>query len=855
VFVWKDTKSASRSASQGLSASSGDGVSSTPTPFTEDWTTHRAKHIIVVTHLSDSWRASYSCETTLASSVMTGPESFVSGDEKLMLRQGPTDTAGGRSDGQGGRKDQVNHNPNEWPSLIIVNVNRKVSDTGLRPINYTFSMFRLALAASSSHKDALKYVGTIPSVATKTAHSVFNSLLPAFDAYALTKDGPFLPSGIRVHDNPDLDLSKTAELSADIVIIGSALAPRVVEVQANDIKTTMKTPTLDRVPVVCITRIRNNVPVNSAQDVTFLSALDAGFWNGPESVQPPGGSSAVDSNGLLLLSSSGLQVLFVSLKSGQGTSFYESQRTWTLPVPAARILPSQTGCHNCVIYASCPPGLSLANGTANIGFLDQSVANNSNGQKSRAAQKILLSEPGSPVINLSFTGREFVLEDGEVVLEMKWQPAPKESKESESSAAAVWEHNSVSPVPTSISGHRVGFRPLLGILTSSRVLIFAVGDTLRLLNFTRAARRNLAPVPKLPSAFSATATTGSVPQDSTDRVHSIHWVGLSVVYTAVSGKVGFLLPSSPLCNLDTFVSFNGERSATDDVKHDVLRRYLTFREHLRLCGLGPSDFDNGSLLFLPRQLLGSESCKLLAVLPDRAIFGIQQQSTGDVPQMVNAGSFDRLAPSIRVIIRPTCVAEPLLLGLLSSLPIYGGLTAATYTGSLSVWSELLLQLVIKYYGGNPDGTSSGGSEVALTTSHASSRLCLSLSYAASYVGLGSSQNSAYRNLLLASVAAITGCCSSGPDARSDFPRCRWISPEVKFSVGVKDSTRDVLSVCADLLSVRPELLDILLDPVRVLTILLRRLNLFAACRKPTVLRCRIPAVRWLDNVFLQQTYC
>lgn len=56
-------------------------------------------------------------------------------------------------------------------------------------------------------------------------------------------------------------------------------------------------------------------------------------------------------------------------------------------------------------------------------------------------------------------------------------------------------------------------------------------------------------------------------------------------------------------------------------------------------------------------------------------------------------------------------------------------------------------------------------------------------------------------------------CSVLLVCRLDFPRCGWIAPALKFSFGFADASRDILAVCADLLSDRPDLLEVLLDPV------------------------------------------
>jgi hypothetical protein len=58
--------------------------------------------------------------------------------------------------------------------------------------------------------------------------------------------------------------------------------------------------------------------------------------------------------------------------------------------------------------------------------------------------------------------------------------------------------------------------------------------------------------------------------------------------------------------------------------------------------------------------------------------------------------------------------------------------------------------------------------------------------------------------------------------RGEFPKVQWLSPELRFSFGLQDQSRDIIAVCADLLAAKPELLEILLDPVLLLLIFLRR---------------------------------
>jgi hypothetical protein len=567
-----------------------------------------------------------------------------------------------------------------------------------------------------------------------------------------------------------------------------------------------------RCPAVCVMRISSDGSVNPAHAPIFFGAQDVGFWDGPDlslsatastmSLTPMIATNPIGSEGFLLLSNTGLQVLYVSHKQREGerhlespseiSTVYESQKSWTLPIAASRILPSQRNCYSCVVYATVPAGVALNNGTANFSFSDQSSANysaNADGSKV-SSQKVILSDPGLPTINLSYAGREFILDEGEVVLEMKWQPVPKyfEASASENYHSSTWQYSAGSTanaLPTLARPQASGqasFKPLLAVLTSRRILLFSVGNVLLLLNTYRPAKQINSPIPRQPSAFSPPIPTVAEAQESVDRVMSISWVGLTVLFTCVSGRVGYLLPASPLQHLLAEVSEVSAQAASRDHR---LRQHLLLQEQLRLAGLNMRNLDQGVLCYLPRQLFGAETCKVVAVLPDRVLFAAQQQmaSDGTSSAIVNAGAFNRVQPTLRVVVRPLCVSEPLLLGLLASFPaplaVTGAATASALEGvsseptSLAKWSELILKVVVNYYAANAENTNaSSGEGGAIPSGHSTAKLCLSLSYAANRVarataGATASSEEAlvFKNLLLASVAAVAGCVRSGSDAR------------------------------------------------------------------------------------------
>jgi hypothetical protein len=257
VFVWKDSKQAALKNSQPAAASS---------QGTEDWTARRPSHIVVVAHLADTWKAYYSCQSTLASYVPTPPEVFTHGDRHLMLKSSSAQS-GSTGKSVNSKDLSKSYVASEWPSSVVVNVTAKVSDTGLRPINYTFNMFRMSLASSSACKEAMKYVGTIPNVAMKTPSQVFDVALdspiavdscwirlktPESDIpFALNKDGPFLPASIQVRDCisslPDGTAGSSVALTSDVLVVGCALSPKIVEVVNADMtKSVRKVSALDR---------------------------------------------------------------------------------------------------------------------------------------------------------------------------------------------------------------------------------------------------------------------------------------------------------------------------------------------------------------------------------------------------------------------------------------------------------------------------------------------------------------------------------------------------------------------------------------------------------------------------------
>ena len=121
------------------------------------------------------------------------------------------------------------------------------------------------------------FMGNIPALANKSATAIFDAMssAPALidgnvvitepwiklingEIFALSRDGPFLPSSIRCQavSNSDEAVIGTSTVIArpqqwiDVIVVGATLSPRIVEVSGaagvDSTKKIVKAPTLDR---------------------------------------------------------------------------------------------------------------------------------------------------------------------------------------------------------------------------------------------------------------------------------------------------------------------------------------------------------------------------------------------------------------------------------------------------------------------------------------------------------------------------------------------------------------------------------------------------------------------------------
>ena len=534
-----------------------------------------------------------------------------------------------------------------------------------------------------------------------------------------------------------------------------------------------------RTATICLLRLNaagaggastGEIDVDAAQPPIFLSASEAQFWTGPGNNKPSVISTKrQQSMGLLLLSANGFQVTYAALNNVDHGSTYQLTQSWSFSVPVTAMLTPAANCVNCIIYITNPVSEESS------GLTGLNTGN------SKTISKIVTSELGNAAMLTGALRREFALLEGESVLEMVWQPMPigrKPTKihlnpsvntvDSTSWKAfqhGLWEGKSSS---TMDSPELVDvFNPLLAVLTTNRVLIFTVYPVLQLLNSHSPLKKS----PKLSDPAMMESNAQYV-----DRITSIAWVGTSVLYSHVSGRIGFLLPMSLLHDYLTTPCVALEQQQSGSHLTPAQQRHLSIEYQLSTLGLRPEDMDRGLLCSLPKHILTSELGRILAILPDRLIFACQDQPT-DIASATTEGNIRRFVSTVNIIVRPLCPAEPLLMGLLLSNPGSIRLTTAVSSSNkekaLQFWADSVLDVVTQYFIAKQD-SGAGNESGALPSAQATGRICMALVAAARiFLSSGSTttdpsltiDRKVIHNLLLSLAAAIAGACSLPTDAR------------------------------------------------------------------------------------------
>lgn len=391
--------------------------------------------------------------------------------------------------------------------------------------------------------------------------------------------------------------------------------------------------------------------------------------------------------------------------------------------------------------------------------------------------------------------RLFALERDEDVLDVCWQPIPSRADDTQKPASVptksadpqqtssrhLWVLRRSMPLSPSSSSERGNdsYVPLVGVLTTHRVLLFAIdsNNSLRLLS------------QYIYSNFQSGSTNGAAVKGSMvwsrgrgDPVSSIRWVGAALVFSQESGAVSYLLAGGiqtrNVCSMQTQLT---------------ARRRALGMAHAAATASELS----GRLCSLPTALAVAGGLSILGLLPDRMLMAVvvMDEASG--------------LPALHCVARPCLPLEPLVLGLLglrsANARLFGwkdrqisgiadGVNDKEIAEDLPLRS-LITSLCMMYLPARllPGTRDEAG---ALPQSQASRKLCLALAEAGPL----------YRGL----AAAVAGVSPKGTEGCGESSHLRWIPPGFKFNAALAMGKAE--NACLDLLSQRPELQEPFLDP-------------------------------------------
>lgn len=243
-----------------------------------------------------------------------------------------------------------------------------------------------------------------------------------------------------------------------------------------------------------------------------------------------------------------------------------------------------------------------------------------------------------------------------------------------------------------------------------------------------------------------------------DRALCIMWTGRTLCFVTESGGVQFLLPV-PIDSLAYNKTIVNSPSLS-------CKMFTTFEHYGNV----------GRLCTLPRHHVQSQCVRLIACLPDRLLYSA----------LVDTNKSSRMS----VLMRPCLPLEPLVLGLLQKNSAMERYDLTTFEFKYSLIESLILAYVPAKQ--LPGASSENG---ALPSTQCTRRLCIALS------------ESGFEGLALI-VAGV--CINSHTSVGSDFPRNRWISPGLKFHLSIRAGK--FAEACNELLTTRPELQELFIDP-------------------------------------------
>ena len=384
-----------------------------------------------------------------------------------------------------------------------------------------------------------------------------------------------------------------------------------------------------------------------------------------------------------------------------------------------------------------------------------------------AVQTIYMTAPGQLCVEPSMS-RQMDLLPGERVIDCQWQPLII---------------TGVSESDNSKARHQCWSDPsgqMLGLLTTQRVLLLSSS------------------LCELNSYWNDGKGRQSGPLCLPDKALNINWVGRSLVYLLESGAIEYMAP----CLYGSSLS----------------RRPLAVESMARSLGLRLGlDTNRGRLCTLGKKQSMMGFTRVIGYLPDRMIYTTITMVSG--------------LPYASLMVRPCLPVEALIVGLIQPplpppeaiqvsrpkialnadpfapfptesapatavLPVDMGVVMPDLTtdNMIQFKVSLLEALITMYIPAKPltGATSEGG---ALLMSQSTRRLCLAMI------------DAGYDNMAL----AAAGVCSNASEGTgADFPRTRWVSPGVKFMLSIRAGKFG--EACNDLLSARPELQELFLDP-------------------------------------------
>ena len=462
---------------------------------------------------------------------------------------------------------------------------------------------------------------------------------------------------------------------------------------------------------------------------------DASFWNG-NSINAGEDKEKLNSRSCILaLSASGCKIVWIQVNESSDMRAGHIIESWVSATSMSRVWTAPSGALNIVLYASSPKG---------------------------GVQTLFATAPGRGAFDAMHMAG-LPLREGEVALDVKWQPWPKHDQ------GSFKELTKREDVGSCVS-------QLLGVLTTHRVFILSRDKQgLQILNSVvfrdEAKRWNTENNVSSPSKSN---------QHGKDKVTSMQWLGISLVYSSASGSVHYIVPSAVTQTL-----------SQEQLIENLLRNRSLGMENLH-------SHHRGHLCSLPSNCFELGALRILACLPDRILYAASavDPSTG----LIN----------MSIMARPCLPVEPMILGLLAVKDAAVSLQTSSEDNAIALpWKKraitieqycdkMVYCLVMLYFKARFSTGSKEDEEFGnKPSSHSSRRLCTEL--------FSRRQDDTCRGLAVIA-AAIT---LSDIDPTEEFPPTRWLPPSFKFEVAL---AADMPSqACLELMAGRLEMQDAFLD--------------------------------------------